>query len=110
MYVVMELFALDRDGRHCASYPMLAGSEAPVWWQLTRERVAFHLSKNRFQCVICIPQVLWDRAHLCHHRHEICVAVPAGHDVDVKVVDKSGPGSFADVDPYVETLWIHRPA
>src|ERR1041385_1549017 len=39
--------------------------------------------------------------------HEICVAIPPGHDVDVKMLEDACPCDSANVDANIEALCVH---
>ena len=46
--------------------------------------------------------------HVCEHRHEIDVADPARHDVQVQVILDPGAGGLAEVEADVVTLRPER--
>src|SRR4051812_24589706 len=56
------------------------------------------------QLAACLEQVLRDHLDVGQHRHEVRVAVPARHDVDVAVVNDPGARDAAEVPPDVEAL------
>src|SRR3954471_4900257 len=56
------------------------------------------------QLAACLEQVLRDDLDVAQHRHEVRVAVPARHDVDVTVVDDACAGDAAQVPADVEPL------
>ena len=49
-------------------------------------------------------QVLGHHPHVGQHGHEVRVAVPARHDVEVQVAADTRPGDAAEVDARVEAL------
>ncbi len=51
-----------------------------------------------------LGEVLGDHLHVREHRHEVRVAAPARHDVQVPVVDDPGAGDVADVPADVVAL------
>ena len=54
------------------------------------------------QAVARLEQVLRQHLHVGEHGHEARVAGPAGHDVEVHVVDDAGSGDAAEVPAEVE--------
>ena len=47
---------------------------------------------------------------LTQDRHEVGVALPAGHDVHVQVVCNPGAGNVTQVEPDIESLRASRQA
>ena len=64
------------------------------------------MKRERFS--VCGGERLGEDAHLAYDGHEICVAVPARHDVHVQVLVYAGAGDFADVHADVESVRLHE--
>ena len=77
------------------------------------ERFAASLEplENRLQSRDRFPHVLRQHSRAADDRHEIRVARPARHEVDVDVVDDAGAGRAAEVDADVDALgWYASPS
>ena len=67
-----------------------------------------HLIKEGLQFVIGVFQQLWHNPRLGKDRHEVRIAVPAGHDVDVQVLVNPRAGGPSQVRADVETFRVHH--
>lgn len=68
------------------------------------------LVPGRSQLVIRAMERFRDDARLCGCGHEIRIACPARHDVNMDVLDDTCTGSFADVDSDIEIICPICPA
>src|SRR5262245_66544234 len=60
--------------------------------------------ENRPQPTRCLAESLGKHACLANHRDEVRVARPAGHQVDVHVVDDACAGGTTQVDAHIDPL------
>src|SRR5262249_10808186 len=60
--------------------------------------------EDRLHPLLGLAQILGQDARLADDRHEIGVAGPARHEVDVDVIDDAGAGRAAEIDADVDPL------
>ena len=53
-------------------------------------------------------QTLADDFGISANAHEVCIAIPPGHNMDVQVVGQSGPATSAEIHANVETVRFYR--
>src|SRR5882672_9571763 len=67
-----------------------------------------HVRLRFKQFVVQGAQTIREHARAADDRHEVRVAGPARHDVDVQVIGHTGAGALAEIQTDVESLRLYR--
>jgi hypothetical protein len=53
--------------------------------------------KMRRQTIVTVKQMLWHHPGLGNNRHEVGIALPARHDMPMKMIRNSGTGALSQI-------------